>query len=458
MLMRFSVKNFLSFFGEQEFNMIPGSVRNKEDHLIKDTNMNLLRLAAIYGPNAAGKSNLVKAFNFSKSVIKNGLQVSANNKFFKLNKDAFTLPSSFEYEFNIGHRYYAYGFNILLSENRFIGEWLYELKSTGETLIYERDLINKKFDYDIRFENDESLTRFRIYYEDILSNSKVLFLSEINRNKENIFKKYTEFKLFNDIYNWFIKTLDINFPDRPVSSTEFFLENDKDNNDKIYNLLESLGTDITEFKLVDTSVDELRRVFPTPLIREIEEQLLEEDEDEMEGIVHLRSNNNLHRIRLNDEKKLEIKTIQFSHGINGGDFSLGEESDGTKRLLDLLEILIGAEDKVYIIDEIDRSLHPNLTYHFLHLFLEILKHKKIQLIVTTHEDRILDLDLLRRDEIWFVEKLEDGSSKLYSLEKFKTRFDKKIINSYLEGRYGAVPKFKSVAFLKIFDDVGDVEP
>ncbi|WP_167747169.1 AAA family ATPase [Cohnella luojiensis] len=455
MLMRFNVKNFLSFFEEQEFTMIPGTVRNKEEHLLKGKNINLLRLATIYGPNAAGKSNLIKALSFSKNVIQKGILPSSKNKFFRLNNDAPTLPTTFEYEFNIGDSYFAYGFSLILAESKFTGEWLYELKTSGESLIYERNLTLTEFNHNLIFENEDSQTRFRIYSEDIISNSKVLFLSEINRNKEDVFKKFKEFKIFSEIYNWFDKTLDINFPDKPISSTEFFLENDRNNNDKLFKLLESLGTGITEFKLVDTSLDELNRVFPSKLIKDIEEELI--GDEDSEGVVHLRSQNNLHLITLDTEKNLDIKTMHFSHGLygGGGDFTLGEESDGTKRLLDLLEILIGEEDKVYIIDEIDRSLHPNLTYQFIHLFLEILKDKKIQLIVTTHEDRILDLDLLRRDEIWFVEKSENGSSELYSLEKYKTRFDKKIINSYLDGRYGAVPKFKNVAFLNNLDDIGD---
>ena len=110
--------------------------------------------------------------------------------------------------------------------------------------------------------------------------------------------------------------------------------------------------------------------------------------------------------------------------------------------MDLIEILLNSEDKVFVIDEIDRSLHPNLTYKFIELFLEIAEQKNVQLIVTTHEDAILDLELLRRDEVWFVEKDNKGKTELYSLEDFGPRFDKKILKAYLEGRYGAIPHFK----------------
>lgn len=438
MLMRFNVKNFLSFYETQEFTMIPGNVRNKEHHLIKGKNLNLLKFAALYGPNASGKSSLIKALKFSKDVVTKGIKSHSYNQYFRLKKGADLTPTTFEYEFKIDDKYYAYGFNLMLSESKVIGEWLYEIRPNGESLIYERNLSD--FKSGLKFKSDDSRVRFNIYSEDILNNDQVLFLSEINRNKENVLKKYDEFVVFSNIFNWFTQTLDINSPDTPISSTEFYISNDRNNNDKLFTLLDSLGTGITDFKLVNTSIDDARKQIPQKLIEDIETQLFKRKA----GVVHFRARNNLHIIQLDDEQNLEIKTMYFSHGINGGDFTLGEESDGTRRLLDLLEILLGESDKVYVIDEIDRSLHPNLTYKFIELFLEMLADKRIQLIITTHEDRLLDLDLLRRDEIWFVEKQENGSSKLYSLEKFKTRFDQKILKSYLEGRYGAVPKFKKL--------------
>lgn len=114
-------------------------------------------------------------------------------------------------------------------------------------------------------------------------------------------------------------------------------------------------------------------------------------------------------------------------------------SDGTVRVLDLLEILLAGENKTYIIDELDRCPHPSLTYKFVEIFLQLAKEKNIQLIVTTHESRLMDFDLSRGDEIWFVNKREGGESDIYSLDKYNARFDQKIDKAYLEGRYGGVP-------------------
>lgn len=124
-------------------------------------------------------------------------------------------------------------------------------------------------------------------------------------------------------------------------------------------------------------------------------------------------------------------------------FSLGEESDGTIRLLDLLEVLLSTlPNMVYVIDEVSRCLHPLLTKQFVQNFLSLAAARNVQLIVTTHGANLMNLDLLRQDEIGFVEKQEDdGTSVIYGLEEFGARFDKRIRKACLEGQYNAVPKF-----------------
>ena len=127
----------------------------------------------------------------------------------------------------------------------------------------------------------------------------------------------------------------------------------------------------------------------------------------------------------------------FKHKNCNDEFGAYEESDGTIRIFELLDIIF-SKDKVYVIDELDNSLHPLLVNGFLSKFLR--EKNNTQLIVTTHESKTLDFDLVRRDEIWFVEKNIDCSSKLYSLEEFKdiARFDRKIDKAYMEGRFGGI--------------------
>ena len=132
-----------------------------------------------------------------------------------------------------------------------------------------------------------------------------------------------------------------------------------------------------------------------------------------------------------NHNEVKCQTIEFSHSQKNTLFNLNEESDGTVRLLDLLEIILSGDDKTYVIDELDRCLHPSLSYKFVETFFKIAEKKNIQLIVTTHESRLMDFDLLRRDEIWFVNKKYNGTSDIYSLEEYNTRFDQKELNNFL---------------------------
>ena len=135
-------------------------------------------------------------------------------------------------------------------------------------------------------------------------------------------------------------------------------------------------------------------------------------------------------------------TIRFLY-----DFGFEDESDGTRRLFDLLDMLLTeTEDVVFVVDELERSLHPKLTQHFLELFSDVHKDRRVQLLFTTHESSIMDQELFRRDEIWFVERSGDNNSTLYSLDRFKERYDKVLSKAYLEGRYGAIPVFSKFRF------------
>lgn len=163
----------------------------------------------------------------------------------------------------------------------------------------------------------------------------------------------------------------------------------------------------------------------------------------------LRITEGFFNIKIDNSGEPEITTLVLKHDKSFFDFSFNEESDGTKRLFDLIDMLINKEaDTVYVVDELERSLHPKLTEHFLKLFMEAHKDDRTQLIFTTHEDTIMNQELFRRDEIWFVERDNSNSSKIYSLDRFEERYDKKLNKAYLEGRYGAIPVFKQFTFRK----------
>ena len=150
-------------------------------------------------------------------------------------------------------------------------------------------------------------------------------------------------------------------------------------------------------------------------------------------------NNELKVLKLNTRRNLKNSNEFIS-------FEISDESDGTQRIMDFIPALVSLtkSDKTYLIDEIDRSLHPELTQKLLEVFFNNTQNIESQLIVTTHESSLLDLNLLRRDEIWFVEKDLDGASNMYSLEQFKPRHDKEVRKSYLQGRFGAIPFVSNV--------------
>ncbi|MGL5257540.1 MAG: AAA family ATPase, partial [Proteocatella sp.] len=236
---------------------------------------------------------------------------------------------------------------------------------------------------------------------------------------------------------------------------------------QICKLVSAFGTGITDCKVIDVPVEKMLAVLP----RQVKEKLLKEVENEVNEVENesfeqknrkkkpltkqtLRQINMVMRTPTDFfmltivKGEVKCKTIEFCHGNKNALFKIAEESDGTIRLLDLLEILFAGNGKTYIVDELDRCLHPSLTYKFIESFIDLAKNKNIQLIVTTHESRLLDFDLLRRDEIWFVNKRVTGESDIYSLEEYNERFDKKIDRAYLDGRYGGVPVFNTLFPIK----------
>lgn len=151
--------------------------------------------------------------------------------------------------------------------------------------------------------------------------------------------------------------------------------------------------------------------------------------------------------RIDHNGEPSITTLALRHGNPLFDFTFSDESDGTRRLFDLIDMLLtDRQDTLFVVDELERSLHPKLTEHFLQLFMDAHDNARMQLVFTTHEDTIMDLELFRRDEIWFVERNKNNASDIYSLDRFKERYDTKLSKAYLEGRYGAIPVFKHFSF------------
>mgnify|MGYP002648126185 CR=1 FL=1 len=451
MLIRFKVGNFLSFNDIQEFSMLPGNDCSKQNRLYKDTNIELLKFTAIFGANAAGKSNLVSAMVFAKNMIIKGFPESAIWKYCKLDDANREKQSYFEFEIELNGRYYAYGFELILKQQRVVSEWLYELSSEGESKeIFTRNLEKKECNIGSYFQDKKLLERLRIYADDVSEDASVLFLKNLNQNKDTLYDKFEESKIVQEVFVWFIANLDINFPDQPISDYTYF--DSTENIDTICSMIKAFGTGITSYEIVEDQFEKMSSKIPERVRKNVVDKLMKNNaskiEEDIIPAIILRSRKSFYIVSIetvNDEEVIKCRTIQFHHDNTGALFDFSEESDGTCRLLDLLTILLeDRSGRVYVIDEIDRSLHPQLTYKFISEYLKVAAKKQIQLIVTTHESRLLDLDLLRRDEIWFVDKNTKGESSVYSFDEYNDMFDKKLDQAYLEGRYGAVPIFNEI--------------
>ena len=459
MLIRFRTSNFLSFDHEQELSMIAGNTKKKENHLIDQNNLKLLKFSAIYGANASGKSNLFKAINFSKNIILGGIKANLANLYCRIKDSNKNKISSFEYEIKINNRFYAYGFDLMLSKNSIQAEWLYELdkNKNKEVLIYTRELNQDiKINNEYFNNNNDILSRLNVYHSDMKSQDTVLFLTVMNKNKETLYKDNptNNVCILKDIFSWFVNSLIIIFPQVGLDNTPFF--SSEESIEKINEIISKFGTGISECKAVEANLQELQAAIPPEILRDMINKIESEYVNSQKNKTNIqqasiRINRELYIIRKTSINNLRVEKIVLKHKNNDSQYAFSEESDGTQRLFDLIEILMNKDsEKVYLIDELDRCFHPELTYKFIERFLNLTNNNS-QLIVTTHESRLLNFDLLRRDEIWFANREKNRPTDLYSLEKYNERFDKKIDKAYLEGRYGGVPLFETLF------PVGDVK-
>ena len=446
MLVQFKVSNFLSFDKLQTFNMRAGKFRNFSDRVSNCSKYKLLKFMSIYGANASGKSNLISAFGFFQDLVLGHLDNGSYSCYCKLSADNRLKDSLFEITIEIDGKVFVYGFNILLSSASFTHEWLYEeLKNGSKQSVFERNIIDGTITIGNYLKSSPLLERIKIYGDDVKSDDTILFLKLMNQNKENLYINSKKIIVFRNIYNWIRFKLSVNTAENPITNYSWFI--DSNNLDKIAKKLQGFSTGIETISVVNVSPEKVMSNLPKEMINRVQQMLSEPknqlptSKNEKNNAVLIRTSyNSMFLISINNSGEFEYKTFEFTHNNSSATFLLDEESDGTVRLLDLIEILLNnTEGKVYIIDEINRMFHPLLTRKFIIDFLEIAKERNIQLIVTTHESQLMDLKLLRKDEINFINKNDEGYSTIESLEKYDDRFDKKIINEYFNGKYGAIP-------------------
>ena len=455
MLIQFSVSNFLSFNEKKTFSMQAGKARKFNERIFQNKKIKLTKCKVILGANASGKSNFVSAIKFVQNMIVDGLPRGFSEKYFRLNQNNKKNPSEFEMHILCKEKIFVYYFSINLSTGRILREHLSEkISSNSIKLLFDRDTLNEKFIVGEYFKKTDSIKKLYNYGEDSIGNQDILFLSIINMNKDKMFLENPELRVLKDIYDWFDDRLSISFPNTVLTGYPYFTDA---NLEKISELLDALGTGINELKIVKVPVEIIKNKIPEKLFNRIITDLEKANAKSINGIenspsIMARSYKEFYTFKMNTEGDIEITTIEFSHENKNVFFDLNEESDGTARLLDLIEILFGISDnKIFVIDEIDRCLHPLMTVKIIDLFLSMAKKRNTQLIVTSHESRLLASDILRNDEICFTNKMGDGSSIIVPLDKYQLRADKNVYAALFDGTISAVPKFKKEKIERLLD-------
>lgn len=404
MILEFSVKNFLSFKEKVTFSMIANSNKELNDNYVEIGGNKVLKSAAIYGANASGKSNLFKILALVVLMLRSSNSVDINAKLplipFKLDKGSVNKPSEFEIKFILDETRYVYGF--IADKDKIYDEYLYYYPNGRETKIFDRTNINE-YSYT---QKDEKILR------------------EIEaKNAQNKFFLATA-------TNW-------NF-DKTKAAYNFLT-----NGIGTCNNLEILKN--MAYKMYETNPDYLKD-FAIDFLQKadfnIEDYQISQIDVPGEFLTAIPE-----FITKTLPDKPKAYQVLFKHKNSDNYLSIDEESLGTQMIFAFIPFLADSlkNKKVLIIDELDKSLHPFLVQYIVEIFndAEINKNGS-QLIFNTHDTNLLDLNILRRDQIWFTEKnSETGESDLYSLSDFSVRKQENVEKGYMLGRYGAVPFIKN---------------
>ncbi len=447
MLINFSVENYRSFGAEQTLNLIANKAdKEHPGHCVKiaETGQNVLRTALLYGANASGKSNLVKAMDFARDMILTGVPSSRGiyRERFLFSNDP-EKPSSFEFRFMVGDQIFVYGFSVTAKEVK--EEWLSATNEKGK----EFDIFTR-LGNDITFESLKKIGASGTVTWDVLK-----ALSQLGtRPNQLLLNKIVDLdvdhrgKLLEKVVWWFSDCLTIVEPDSSFSPMLKLLDQDQDFRHFVSEFLSCVSTGIGDIQIEQTNID------TDGLPKQIIEDLHSASVDEIALGPHI-------SLSLDPEDPATVvrRNLTSMHTVRDSTHLLAfnEESDGTQRLLHLLPALyyLKKECRVFVIDELDRSLHPLLSYQFLKFFVQSCPGACKQLILTTHEAHLLDLDLIRRDEIWFAEKDDSQQTQLHSLVDMKVRKDLRIEKGYLHGRFGGIPFIGGMDKLKDLIECSD---
>ena len=415
MLIEFTVGNFRSFKEPVTLSMVAAKIKardpkvNQNNTFKVDEKLTLLTSAAVYGANASGKSNLVRALAFMRSYVLSSSKESQSGERvgvipFRLSKESEKEPSFFQVVFWLDGLQYRYGFEA--NQEKIISEWLFSVPSTKEATLFTRE--NGVIKVSTKFKEGKGLEG--------LTRSNALFLSVAAQFNGQLAQK---------ILKWFLQVGMVSGLDdmlyRNFTVAQFAQGNLRE---RIIELIRKLDLGIES--IFYETIEKSKVVLPSNMPEELKSLIFKNVEG---GFT-------------------TIKTTHKQWDANGKPsetvvFDLNDESDGTQKLFFLLGPILDILDngRVLIIDEMEARLHPLMTRAIIGMFSSPKTNpKRAQLIFTTHDINLLSNKLFRRDQIWFIEKDHPGRSHLYSLAEIKTvRNDSSFENDYIQGRYGAIP-------------------
>ncbi len=426
MIMSMALENWMSFRDRVTFMMVAGKERQHGERITKlrSYQTRILPLAALYGGNASGKSNFIKALAFSQHFVVVGTRPDRPILVepFRLDPDAVGQPTRFMFELLIGTKVYEFSFAV--TRKSVIEERLVEIAPSRETVLYERKAGTITFADRL---NDTPFLDFAFRG----TRENQLFLTNAISQKVDTFRP---------IYDWFEKKLIVITPKMGLANDEF-LDKDHPGYAKLSEMLNAFDTGVEDLDLIDVPLDRIK-------LPEHIKSVLFEKVDTTYPMIYWSSEGELIRFSMEKGVLVAKKTVTRHRDVKGDfvTFELGRESDGTRRILELLPLIAwlseSQSDGVLAIDELDRRLHSLVTRKFIEMFLgQCHGDHRGQLIFTTHDLLLMDQDLLRRDEMWVTERDRSGVSKLFSFSDFRgLRYDKDLRKSYLQGRFGGIPR------------------
>ena len=402
MLLEFACSNHKSIRSEVLFSTLAGKDSMYEDKIYEMDGIRILKAAVIYGANGSGKSNFIDAISFVKNLVMNSINHQPGQGIRQLphKLDGFDKESSYKIQFVTKGIRYVFGFslkNMLVSD-----EYLYFFPNNRQTKIFERS--GEVFSAGSKFRGKFSSCK------DVLKPNRLLLSCAAN---------FSSVQEVADAYSFFSNELVVYDPGNQDDWMKYSLYQ-MNRNPKmkaaVIAFLSELGTGIKD---IHVSIDQKKlesAELPPFLSDEFKAMLLQNNVDTITAKVKFES--------------FETDLIQ-------------EESTGIKKLFAMLCPLIDiiVNGKVLICDELESSLHESLVYGLVKLFINTEAEKYPQLIFTTHETGLLNLDLFRRDQIWFTElKKNERSTDLYSLAEIKNvRKEENFGKGYIAGKYGAIP-------------------